>query len=73
MRSFLRNIALAAFALGASHANALPIAEIQVGAGVTEVQLQGVPLLRDAPAIQRHRQNPRRFNGCKSHATDVGN
>jgi hypothetical protein len=43
MRSFLRTIALAAFALWASQANALPITAMPVGSGITEVQLHCTP------------------------------
>lgn len=53
MRSFLRNIALAAFALWASHANALPVTPIQGASGVTQIAgLSGPPA--DRGGSRRH-------------------
>jgi hypothetical protein len=72
MLSFLRNIALAAFALGASHANALPIAEIQVGTGVTDVQLQCTAASCIDPRTGVYTQSTCDRYGCRPISGPVG-
>ena len=72
MRSFLRNIALAAFALWASQASALPMAEMPVGTGITQVQLQCTAASCIDPRTGVYTQSTCDRYGCRPISGPVG-
>lgn len=72
MRSFLRNLALAVFALGASQANALPITAMQVDAGITQVQLQCTAASCIDPRTGVYTQSTCDRYGCRPISGPVG-
>lgn len=72
MRSFLRNIALAAIALWASHANALPLAQMPISSGITEVQLQCTAASCIDPRTGVYTQSTCDRYGCRPISGPVG-
>jgi hypothetical protein len=72
MRSFLRNIALAAFALWASHANALPMTPIPGASGVTQIQLQCTTASCIDPRTGVYTQSTCDRYGCRPSSGPVG-
>lgn len=72
MRSFLRNIALAAFALWTCQANALPIPAIQTASSVTEVQLQCTAASCIDPRTGVYTQSTCDRYGCRPISGPVG-
>lgn len=72
MRSFLRNVALAAFALWASQANALPLAGMPIGSDITEVQLQCTAASCIDPRTGVYTQSTCDRYGCRPIGGPVG-
>lgn len=72
MRPFLRNIALAGFALWASQANALPIADIPASFGITEVQLQCTTASCIDPRTGVYTESTCDRYGCRPSSGPVG-
>lgn len=72
MRSFLRNIALAAFALWASQASALPITAMQADSGIVEVQLQCTAASCIDPRTGVYTQSTCDRYGCRPISGPVG-
>lgn len=72
MQSLLGKLALAAFALWASHANALPVAPLQIGPGVTPVQLQCTPASCIDPRTGVYTQSTCDRYGCRPSSGPVG-
>lgn len=72
MRSFLRNITLAAFALWASQASALSVPAMQIGYGITEVQLQCTTASCIDPRTGVYTQSTCDRYGCRPSSGPVG-